>query len=224
LLRQNLMIQKSGGFTIMKKKILATAALIGTVGPVQAAPALLTSVVSYSNGGVTTWGISSSTATWDLNTSTGVATQTGGTYRGTAKVGKTLLMTHTMTGGVLSSGTATATSWACIEGTHPFSVHICGSYGFGDNLTNDSVYTPTATGGTVTIGGDDVAQGAPQTLANQYSGFALQYLGGDNWHLDQDPVASGYGFTFQVVPVPASVWLFGSALGLMGVMRRKING
>jgi hypothetical protein len=27
----------------------------------------------------------------------------------------------------------------------------------------------------------------------------------------------------SVVPVPAAVWLFGSALGLMGVMRRKIN-
>jgi hypothetical protein len=25
------------------------------------------------------------------------------------------------------------------------------------------------------------------------------------------------------VPVPAAVWLFGSALGLMGVMRRKIS-
>lgn len=27
-----------------------------------------------------------------------------------------------------------------------------------------------------------------------------------------------------VRPVPAAVWLFGSALGLMGVMRRKISG
>jgi hypothetical protein len=30
------------------------------------------------------------------------------------------------------------------------------------------------------------------------------------------------GDPFSVVPVPAAVWLFGSALGLMGVMRRKI--
>ncbi len=28
--------------------------------------------------------------------------------------------------------------------------------------------------------------------------------------------------TYDTVPVPAAVWLFGSALGLMGVMRRKL--
>jgi hypothetical protein len=27
--------------------------------------------------------------------------------------------------------------------------------------------------------------------------------------------------SFSVVPVPAAVWLFGSAIGLMGVVRRK---
>jgi hypothetical protein len=214
----------------MKKKILATVALIGTVGPVHAAPALLTSVVSYSKGGYTTWGISSSTATWDLNTSTGVATQTGGTYYATAGLQQygagSSLYTHAMIGGVLGSGTATATSWACIEGIFGGVVgaHMCGNYSFGGNHTNDSVYTPTATGATVTIGGDDAALGPPQTLANQYSGFALQYLGGNNWRLGQGLIYSGYDFTFQVVPVPASVWLFGSALGLMGVMRRKIIG
>jgi hypothetical protein len=34
--------------------------------------------------------------------------------------------------------------------------------------------------------------------------------------LDGDP--------FSVVPIPPAVWLFGSALGLMGVMRRKVSG
>lgn len=34
----------------------------------------------------------------------------------------------------------------------------------------------------------------------------------------------GYYFAEQVVPVPPAVWLFGSALGLMGVLRRKISG
>jgi hypothetical protein len=29
-------------------------------------------------------------------------------------------------------------------------------------------------------------------------------------------------FTLQIVPVPAAVWLFGSALGLLGVARRKL--
>lgn len=31
-----------------------------------------------------------------------------------------------------------------------------------------------------------------------------------------------YSFSMTVVPVPAAVWLFGSALGVMGVVRRKI--
>jgi hypothetical protein len=33
--------------------------------------------------------------------------------------------------------------------------------------------------------------------------------------------SSGYTYTFSVVPVPAAVWLFGSALGLLGVARRQ---
>ena len=37
------------------------------------------------------------------------------------------------------------------------------------------------------------------------------------------PAGSGLVAGPGVVPVPAAVWLFGSALGLMGVMRRKIS-
>ena len=66
-----------------------------------------------------------------------------------------------MTGGVLSSGAAAATTWSCTEGTFGAAVvgasHICGNYSFGANFSNNSTYTPTATGATVTIGGDDVA-------------------------------------------------------------------
>jgi len=34
---------------------------------------------------------------------------------------------------------------------------------------------------------------------------------------------TGYQFTFTVIPVPAAVWLFGSALGLLGWIRRKAS-
>ncbi|MFZ1625372.1 MAG: hypothetical protein WAU48_11445 [Gammaproteobacteria bacterium] len=208
------------------KKVLAAIALIGAVGVAQAAPATLTSVTSYSKNGTSAWLIGASTATWDVNTVTGVATQTGGTYSGEVRLGPpTLLFRHTMVDGVLSSGAATATDWKCVEGNAPFGAHLCGNYSYGPNFFNETVYTPTATGGTVgPFGGDDYYIGPPQTLANSYSGLTLSDLGSGNWMLSNAvPGVSGYDFVFNVavVPVPAAVWLFGSALGLMGVMRRR---
>ena len=207
------------------KKVLAAVALIGAVGVAQAAPATLTGVTSYSKSGTSVWTINSA-GTWDLDTGTGVATQTGGTLNMTAKVGATPLMSHTMTSGVLSSGTATAASWACVEGIFGGIVgaHICGNYNFGSNFTNESTVGNSGTATTVTLGGDDLSLGAPQSLANSYSGLALTSLGGGNWKLSNGVVGvGGYDFTFNVavVPVPAAVWLFGSALGLMGVARRR---
>ncbi len=205
------------------KKVLAAVALMGVAVGAQAATATLTGVTSYSKSGTSVWTINSA-ATWDLDTGTGVATQTGGTLNMVAKVGATPLMSHTMTSGVLSSGTATAASWACVEGVFGGIVgaHICGNYNFGSNFTNESTVGNSGTATTVTLGGDDVSLGAPQSLANSYSGLALTSLGGGNWKLSNGVVGvGGYDFTFNVVPVPAAVWLFGSALGLMGVARRR---
>jgi hypothetical protein len=217
------------------KKALAAVALMGITGTASATPATLLSVTSYSKNGTTTWNIGGSTAIWDVNTGTGVATQLSGTYKGVAKVGVTPLMTHTMTGAVLSSGTASATSWSCTEGIFGGIVgaHICGNYSFGGNATNDSVYNPTATGATVAIGGDDVAlPGGPQTLANSYSGM-LMTVNSNGLKLSNGVVGvSGYTFCFgtgetsgtcAVTPIPAAAWLFGSAFGLMGLLRRKIS-
>jgi hypothetical protein len=213
------------------KKTLATIALLGAAGAVQAAPATLTGVTTYSTNGSTNLNIAASTATWDLNTSTGVATQTGGNYSAKASVGKTLLFTHTMTGGVLSSGTATGTSWGCTEGIFGGIVgaHICGNFTLGGNGTVDSIVGNSGTAVTVVIGGDDVASGAPQSLAGSYSNLSLSAIAGaaagfQRYKLGNGVVGSGgYDFAFDVavVPVPAAVWLFGSALGLMGVMRRR---
>ena len=205
------------------KKVLAAVALMGVAVGAQAATATLTGVTSYSKSGTSVWTINSA-ATWDLDTGTGVATQTGGTLNMVAKGGATPLMSHNMTSGVLSSGTATAASWACVEGVFGSIVgaHICGNYNFGSNFTNESTVGNSGTATTVTLGGDDVSLGAPQSLANSYSGLALTSLGGGNWKLSNGVVGvGGYDFTFNVVPVPAAVWLFGSALGLMGVARRR---
>jgi len=143
-------------------------------------------------------------------------------------------MRHTMTGVTLGSGAATGTTWACIEGNFGLAVaaSICGNYNFGPTTVNESVYTPTATGATVTIGGDDGAIGPPQSLANSYSSMVATSLGGGAYSLHNTNGATvststtGYDFIFQqgppdLIPVPAAVWLFGSALGLMGVLRRK---
>jgi len=49
----------------------------------------------------------------------------------------------------------------------------------------------------------------------------------DSLYIQGDQINSGYesmdNFTYSVVPVPATVWLFGSALGVVGWMRRKIT-
>lgn len=66
-------------------------------------------------------------------------------YRPVANNGKTgigpygigtWLFTQTMTGGVLGSGTATGTTWACTEGGSVANVgaHLCGDCTFGPNF------------------------------------------------------------------------------------------
>ena len=209
------------------KKVLAAVALMGVAVGAQAATATLTGYQSAGDKGISTWTITSA-ATWDLNTGTGVATQTGGAFSAKINVGKTPLMTHNMAGGVLSSGAAAASSWSCTEGLFGGLVgaHICGNFTFGGNGTQDSIVGNSGTATTVTLLGDDAASGAPQALTS-YNNLALTNLGGGNWSLDNFVIGvSGYKFTFNiaeapVVPVPAAVWLFGSALGLMGAMRRR---
>lgn len=55
-----------------------------------------------------------------------------------------------------------------------------------------------------------VADGSQSTIE-----FAGTNSGWNGFYIDNVDVS--------VVPIPAAMWLFGSALGLMGVMRRKIS-
>jgi hypothetical protein len=162
------------------KTALSIAMLLGmgSVGVAHAAPAVATmvSVGSYGRNSTTpgVWTTTAAdTAIWTFDTDTNTLAVASGTYARMARVGPTPLMTHTMAGVSLSAGTATASSWSCTEGSFGSAIgaHICGNYVFGSNAINESIYTPSTTGATVTIGGDDISRGAPQTLANSYSGF-----------------------------------------------------
>ncbi|MEZ5565459.1 MAG: hypothetical protein R3F24_08040 [Gammaproteobacteria bacterium] len=217
------------------KKVLAAIALVGAAGVAQAAPvpATLVSVSIYSNNGSAAWTpTASDTSVWQLDEGTGVASIASGTYSRVVKVGATPLMTHTMTGVSIGGGAAASGStWACTEGAFGGIVgaSICGNYSFGGNFTNESTYTPTTTGATVTIGGDDVASGPPQTLNTSYDGMSTSAVAGaaagfQRYLVSNHAGTSGYDFQFDVavVPVPAAVWLFGSALGLLGVARRRM--
>jgi len=214
------------------KKVLAVAALLGVAGAAtvaDAAPvaATLVSVATYSNNGAAPFNRTLDTSTWTFDAATGTAVQTGGTYSALVKVGPTPLYRTTMTGATLSSGPAVAATWACIEGGFGSIVgaSICGNYNFGPNGVNESTYTPSVVGATVTQGGDDGIIGPPQTLVNSFNtmltfplagapaGFQRYCFSNTNaTNLAErcatpasSPPTSGYDFVFEAAQPPEAV-------------------
>ena len=115
--------------------------------------------------------ISSSTGlTWSYNDVTNLMTQTGGTLNARATTAPTsTLFRQFITGLVIGNGAAaSAATFSCVEGNFGAGVgaSICGNYLLGGNFTNES--TTTWGPGTAvcrTLGGDDTAAGAQQTIA-----------------------------------------------------------
>ncbi|HHQ13890.1 MAG TPA: hypothetical protein ENK16_02580 [Chromatiales bacterium] len=133
-----------------------------------------------------------------------------------------------------STRTATATSYECVEGIFLAQVGFngCGDYGLGSNTIDESTTIWSGLSVSQTIGGDDVAGTIGPRTISAYN-YGLDGIVGVNGLTLGDQILIGNGIplgtpggelmTFQVVPIPAAVWLFGSALfASLGWMRRKI--
>jgi hypothetical protein len=225
---------------------LAIAATLGAGGAEAATyAATLVKVQSWSSSGPSTLNITSSTATWSYDDVTGLLTQTGGTFNFRFTITPTTtLFRHLITGLVLGNGgAASASSFVCSEGNFGGNVaaSLCGNYNFGANYIDESTATwGPGTAFTRTLGGDDVALGTQQAIG-LYDGFSTVSWSGTTLVLANatcNPYAPGSvsgcslqggyndGLTWTLhagpqVPVPAAVWLFGSALAGLGAIRRR---
>ncbi|MBL8200636.1 MAG: VPLPA-CTERM sorting domain-containing protein [Chromatiales bacterium] len=225
-----------------QKASLATgiAVGLGSAGVAEAAThaATLVSYGLWSNSGLSAGNITSSTATWSYDDVTSVMTQTGGLLNARFTVAPTTTLFRTSITGLVvgNGGAAAASTYVCTEGNFGAGVgaSICGNYNFGGDLVNDSsvTYGP-GTASARTLGGDDAALGPQQSLADLDGLNTVSWVGTNltlsNAACTGSPSAcaatggfnSGYRLVFQVVPVPAAVWLFGSGLALLGVARRR---
>jgi len=193
--------------------------------------ATLTSMSLSSANGPSNANISSSTATWQYDDVTGIMSQTGGTLNARFNTApSTTLFRHTATDLVIGAGgAASASAFTCVEGNFGSVVNaaLCGNYTFGANFVNESSVVYSGASVTRTLGGDDVSRGAPQSLAD-YDGMTTLSWVGTALTLSNSTGTSGLTLVFDagpqaVVPVPAAVWLFGSAVGLLGAVRRRMK-
>lgn len=130
---------------------------------------------------------------------------------------------------IVNGSAAGSTAYECISGGFGDVVgaNMCGNYLYGDNFVDDSSVSYSGLSYTRTMGGDDVIAGDVQSiddynlLVTSWSGSALT-LESPEW--TNSGGTAGLQMNFSVIPVPAAAWLFGSALGLMGLARRRMHG
>ncbi len=105
-----------------------------------------------------------------------------------------------------------------------------GNFELVDSGTGSNRQNPTLTFYISGIAGDVIANYATTSTGGAEGTYL--FAGHVAGFLDQDPGAGevtsayfgGNAPVVQVVPVPAAAWLFGSALGLAGLLRRKSAG
>lgn len=152
---------------------MIAAAVAATLGAADAGAypytAILKSFTSYSGSGSSAGNISSSTANWTYDETTGLLSQTGGTFNVRFTIAPTsTLFRHSITGLALSNGgIASAASYTCTEGNFGANVgaSVCGNYNFGANFTNESTVSwGPGTSAARTMGGDDGSLGSQQAV------------------------------------------------------------
>lgn len=139
----------------------------------------------------------------------------------------------------LDVDTVTAASFSCTEGTFlsVFGANGCGNYNLGEDYISQTTldYSTLNPVRTTEAGSDDFYYGDMQSLWNYtdmqlYNLDPVQVAGNPAFILSNRTggAASGNGFSMSfsyvetpVVPVPAAVWLFGSAIAALGAIRRK---
>ncbi len=226
---------------------LGVAAAFGvTIANAEVIQMTLTGANSETSSGSSAAIVGLDTASWSYDTTSGILTGSGQHYEQyqIVPIAPGQLFSYTASDLVVGGGgAASATSFACIEGFFGSGVgaSLCANYSFGTNGADES----TATWGpglaySRTIGGDDSIAGVQQTLSvfdgmsssNDCDGGAgggyTEHCNGswDGTTLVMSNAVSSSGglymtFSVSAIPVPAAVWLFGSALGLLGWARRR---
>ncbi|OQY74340.1 MAG: hypothetical protein B6D47_02735 [Rhodocyclaceae bacterium UTPRO2] len=196
-------------------------------------------------------GITPSTAVWDWDAGTGVLSMTGAfnsaSSLSSAAMGPMVIgdKVTNMTIDTVNN-TTSASTYECVEGNFLAGVGAngCLNISIGGNfaLESSAVYNVGGNANCVnrTIGGDDTSTGNVRTLFSTGAGGGCDAGDGafNMWTVVQDNLGSGGTLiisngidigaagtsylTFSAVPVPGAVWLFGSAVGLLGLVRRRI--
>ena len=188
--------------------IAATLGGSGTAADAADHAVVLTSIVTYSNGGSSGANLTSSTATFSYDDVTNLLTQTGGIFASRWSIVPTVtLFRHTITGLVMGNGgAASASSYICTNGNFGTDIsfaNLCGNYNFGANFIDDSTisYGP-GTAFARTIGGDDMLAGDTiQQSINQLDGMTSAGIVASSLRLSNvtaDPFFRGYEWNFTL--------------------------
>jgi hypothetical protein len=168
-------------------------------------------------------------AAYWYETDTGVLSSSGVTHLRTA-TGPTAMSRHfdrLITDLNIAAGSAAgSTAYECISGGfgNMVGANMCGNYLFGDDYVDDSSIVYSGLGWTRTMGGDDAIAGDAQTILDYnllVTNWDGQYLTLESPEWTAANGTAGLQMNFSAVPLPATVWLLATALGLFGLSARR---